>query len=123
MSAKCRIRGRFISDPSPDTHENYSWNGNNWDIALIRLEDPISFNNSTQPVVLICDQQVELGVQDPGEMSWITGWGENGDIVTTIGQLNFFRWAIENRVLEYINDNLADIEKDMNTNIKKNLKK
>ena len=53
----------------------------------------------------------------------ITGWGENGDIVTTIGQLNFFRWAIENRVLEYINDNLEDIEKDMNTNIKKNLKK
>ena len=53
----------------------------------------------------------------------ITGWGENKDIVTTIGQLNFFRWAIENRVLEYINNNLDDIEKDMNTNIKKNLKK
>ena len=53
----------------------------------------------------------------------ITGWGDNGDIITTIGQLNFFRWAIENRVLEYINDNLEDIEKDMNTNIKKNLKK
>ena len=53
----------------------------------------------------------------------ITGWGETGDIITTIGQLNFFRWAIENRVLEYINDNLEDIEKDMNTNIKKNLKK
>jgi len=53
----------------------------------------------------------------------ITGWGDNGDIVTTIGQLNFFRWAIENRVLEYINNNLDDIEKDMNTNIKKNLKK
>lgn len=53
----------------------------------------------------------------------ITGWGDNKDIVTTIGQLNFFRWAIENRVLQYINDNLEDIEKDMNTNIKKNLKK
>ena len=53
----------------------------------------------------------------------ITGWGDDGDIVTTIGQLNFFRWAIENRVLEYINDNLEDIEIDMNTNIKKNLKK
>jgi len=53
----------------------------------------------------------------------ITGWGEKGDIVTTIGQLNFFRWAIENRVLEYINNNLEDIEKDMNMNIKKNLKK
>ena len=53
----------------------------------------------------------------------ITGWGDDGDIVTTIGQLNFFRWAIENRVLEYINNNLEDIEIDMNTNIKKNLKK
>jgi hypothetical protein len=53
----------------------------------------------------------------------ITGWGENADIITTIGQLNFFRWAIENRVLQYIYDNLEEIEKDMNTNIKKNLKK
>jgi hypothetical protein len=53
----------------------------------------------------------------------ITGWGENKDIVTTIGQLNFFRWAIENRVLEYINNNLEEIETDMNMNIKKNLKK
>ena len=56
-------------------HPNYG-SGNNWDIALIRLEDPIEFNNSTQPVNLICDQQVELGVEDPGEMSWITGWGD-----------------------------------------------
>ena len=40
-------------------------------------------------------------------------------IITTIGQLNFFRWAIENKVLDYIEDNLNDIEIDMNTNIKK----
>ncbi len=33
---------------------------------------------------------------------------------TTIGQLNFFRWAIENRVIQYIIDNYDDIEKDMN---------
>ncbi len=68
-------------------HENYSWNGNNWDIALIRLDDPITFNNSTQPVVLICDQQVELGVQDPGEMSWITGWGEDEGTANNPNQL------------------------------------
>jgi len=58
------------------SHPNYNGNTMNNDIALIRLEDPISFNNSTQPVVLMCDPQVELGVEDPGEMSWITGWGE-----------------------------------------------
>ncbi len=59
------------------SHPNYNSNSMNNDIALIRLEDPISFNNSTQPVLLMCDPQVNLGVQDPGEMSWITGWGED----------------------------------------------
>jgi len=57
-------------------HENYNANTMNNDIALIRLEDPISFDNSTHPVVLMCDQQVDLGAEDVGEMSWITGWGE-----------------------------------------------
>jgi hypothetical protein len=34
---------------------------------------------------------------------------------TTIGQLNFFKWAIDNRVLEYIDDNYDAIEADMNS--------
>jgi len=33
---------------------------------------------------------------------------------TTVGQLNFFRWAISNNVLDYIDHNLEDIESDMN---------
>ena len=36
-------------------------------------------------------------------------------IQTTIGQLNFFRWAIENKVIEYIENNYNLIEIDMNT--------
>ena len=35
-------------------------------------------------------------------------------IETTIGQLNFFKWAIENKVIEYIEENYEVIEKDMN---------
>jgi hypothetical protein len=35
-------------------------------------------------------------------------------IETTIGQLNFFKWAIENKVVDYIEQNYAEIEKDMN---------
>jgi hypothetical protein len=34
---------------------------------------------------------------------------------TTIGQLNFFKWAIDNRILDYIEQNYAEIEKDMNS--------
>ncbi len=35
-------------------------------------------------------------------------------IETTIGQLNFFKWALENRVIDYIEQNYDTIEKDMN---------
>ena len=35
---------------------------------------------------------------------------------TTIGQLNFFKWAIENKVIKYIEDNYDIIENDMNEN-------
>ena len=33
---------------------------------------------------------------------------------TTIGQLNFFKWAIENNIIQYIETNYAQIEADMN---------
>lgn len=33
---------------------------------------------------------------------------------TTIGQLNFFKWAIENRIVDYIEEHYQDIENDMN---------
>jgi len=35
-------------------------------------------------------------------------------IETTIGQLNFFKWALENKVVDYIDKNYELIEKDMN---------
>ena len=35
-------------------------------------------------------------------------------IETTIGQLNFFKWALENNVIDYIEENYDTIEKDMN---------
>lgn len=33
---------------------------------------------------------------------------------TTIGQLNFFKWAIDNNIINYIDNNYDIIEKDMN---------
>ena len=35
-------------------------------------------------------------------------------ITTTVGQLNFFKWAIENNILDYVNNNLKFIEENMN---------
>jgi hypothetical protein len=39
---------------------------------------------------------------------------DTGETETTIGQLNFFKWCIENKVLEYIEAHYEDIERDMN---------
>ena len=41
-------------------------------------------------------------------------YDDKNNMETTIGQLNFFKWAIENRVLDYIHENFDDIERDMN---------
>lgn len=41
---------------------------------------------------------------------------KNGtSIETTIGQLNFFRWALENKIIDYIEQHYDLIEKDMNS--------
>jgi hypothetical protein len=36
--------------------------------------------------------------------------------LTTVGKLNFFRWAIEKGILDYIKSNFSKIEKEMNLN-------
>jgi hypothetical protein len=40
-------------------------------------------------------------------------YNKNKCVVTTIGQLNFFRWAITYNVLKYVEDNLQKITTDM----------
>tara|TARA_B110000908_G_scaffold163268_1_gene209670 strand:- start:344 stop:961 length:618 start_codon:yes stop_codon:yes gene_type:complete len=41
---------------------------------------------------------------------------------TTIGQLNFFKWVISNKIIDYISANIDVIEKDMNTCYQKQYK-
>jgi len=41
-------------------------------------------------------------------------YNDDKHIQTTIGQLNFFKWALENEVIDYIINNYAAIESDMN---------
>ena len=40
-------------------------------------------------------------------------FGADDNIETTVGQLNFFRWMIENKVLDYIEAHVEEIEADM----------
>ena len=41
-------------------------------------------------------------------------YNEEKYMETTIGQLNFFKWAIENKIIDFIKANYEEIENDMN---------
>src|SRR5437660_214206 len=49
-------------------------------------------------------------------------YSENNVVITTIGQLNFFKWALKNGVIKYVGENLDKIKNDMLKN-NKNRKK
>ena len=40
-----------------------------------------------------------------------------------MGQLNFFRWAIDNKIIEFIDENYESIERDMNISLRNLYKK
>ena len=39
-------------------------------------------------------------------------------IKTTVGQLNFFKWAIENNIISYIRQHIKDIEESMRSYVR-----
>jgi hypothetical protein len=49
--------------------------------------------------------------------------GTDTTIQTTIGQLNFFRWAMENGIVKYIEDNYEKLSKEMNLSNKDDKKR
>lgn len=50
-------------------------------------------------------------------------YGKGDELLTTVGQLNFFRWAIENDIIKYIDGHLEEIEEDMNSSLRSGEKK
>lgn len=45
----------------------------------------------------------------------VVPYKDGKSIETTIGQMQFFKWAIENEVINYVNEHYTTIEKDMNS--------
>ena len=48
---------------------------------------------------------------------------DNNPIKTTVGQLNFFKWAIQKGIIQFIEKNLKEIENYMNNSIRQAYKK
>ena len=90
----------------------------------------ISINNKTKNFIVYLDYKSQLKAYskknfDPfcrrERISFIDH--DSNELVTTVGQLNFFRWAIENNILFFIKENYDVIENDMNNSLRNLYKK
>ena len=91
---------------------------------------PVLLNDKTKNFIVYLDYKSQLKAYskknfDPfcrrERISFIDHDGK--DLITTVGQLNFFRWAIENNIIEYIINNYDEIEIDMNNSLRNLYKK
>ena len=81
----------------------------------------IKKNGTVDRFKVYCDYKLKLKAYSKKRFDPFCRWerisipyDEDKYIQTTIGQLNFFKWAIENRVIQYIEEHFEDIEHDMN---------
>ena len=86
-------------------------------------ELPINRNNATENIrfKVYNDYKLKLKAYSKRRFDPFCRWeritipyNENSHMETTIGQLNFFKWAIENNIIQYIQNNNENIEIDMN---------
>lgn len=91
---------------------------------------PVTQNNHVNRFKVFNDYKLKLKAYSKKRFDPFCRWeritipyDNNRYMETTIGQLNFFKWALQNNVISYIEDNYKEIETDMNnrnTSSKKN---
>ena len=59
------------------------------------------------------------GVNRVVSFTYMSETGEQCALTSTIGQLMFFKWLFEHKVLDYLNEHIAEIEQDMRANKKR----
>ncbi len=80
----------------------------------------IEKNGEQRRFKVYCDYKLKLKAYSKKRFDPFCRWDrisipykDNTSIQTTIGQLNFFKWALENNVIQYIENNYGEIERDM----------
>ena len=81
-----------------------------------------SLNNNNERFKVYNDYKLKLKAYSKKKFDPFCRWERidvpyknNTCIQTTLGQLNFFKWCIENEIIDYIKNNYEIIENDMNS--------
>ena len=105
-----------------------------WFVTNFSKKNNISYhvklNNKSKNFIVYLDYKAQLKAYSKKQFDpfcrreRILFFDHNGnEIVTTVGQLNFFRWSLENNILDFIIDNFKIIEEDMNVSLRNLYKK
>jgi hypothetical protein len=98
-----------------------------WLVTNYSKADNLVLMNGDQPLNLFLSYKSQLRSYSKrffdcfarGKQHTVTITDSNGDkLMTTIAQLNFFRWYIRNRIFDYLNRNSEMVERDMVASIK-----
>jgi len=90
-----------------------------WFVTNYAKKNHVSYNLSTQEFVVYLNYKSQLKAYskklfDPfcRRERILFQCGNHDPFETTVGQLNFFRWAFEKNILDYMRQNLEDIHKE-----------
>jgi hypothetical protein len=104
-----RLIDWFVTKYSKNNNTEYIWGKNNFNV----------FNSYKSQLKAYSKKQM-----DPFCRRQRVSLSSNGkSITTTCGQMNFFKWAIENGILKYVVDNYTSIDIAMKAENKYNSKK
>jgi len=113
---------RIINGETPISIRIVDWFVTNYSKKYYTVYELVLPNGNAQRFKVYNDYKLKLKAYSKRRFDPFCRWeripipyGEDAYIETTIGQLNFFKWAIEHQILEYIESHHEEIERDMNT--------
>jgi hypothetical protein len=111
ITGDCKISLRIVD-----------WFATNYAKKYYTLFDILQANGVNKRFKVYVDYKLKLKAYSKRRFDPFCRWDrisvpyKNGTCIeTTLGQLNFFKWALENKVIDYIEENYETIEKDMNS--------
>lgn len=83
------------------------------DVIVTNRSDQINVHHSYRAALKTFSKEQFDPFRRHERIRFVYGSGDDDAIETTVGQLNFFKWAIETGVLSYIQENKGEIEQLM----------
>lgn len=112
---------KIITGESKISLRIVDWFATNYAKKYYTLYDIEDSNGKNKRFIVYVDYKLKLKAYSKKRFDPFCRWDrisvpykDGTCIETTIGQLNFFKWALENKVVDFIEKNYENIEKDMN---------